>query len=108
MQFKRSVTTVRTVGRSFAATQTEAAVVKLLASDGGFAFWRQKYRNGERIWYLQCERGNIRNKTSPGVNRCLLYLTAFFQVAIFHATLAIGWTIRGITCAVGTRDVFIF
>ena len=62
----------------------------------GLPFWRQKYRNGDRIWYLQCERRNIRNETSSGVNRCLLYLTAFFKWLFSIQNWVTGWTIRGL------------
>ena len=64
----------------------------------------QKYRNGERIWYLKCEQGNTRNETSSGVKRYFVKFNCFFQLDNFSLTLGYRMDVSGVQSASGMRD----
>ena len=93
-----------TLGRSFAATQTEAAEVKLLASEGGFVLLETEIQKWGMNLVSTVGTRKYLERNKFWCEQICVKLNCLFQVAVFHTTLGYRMDVWATPSAAGTRD----
>jgi len=92
-----------TLGRSFAATQTEAAELKLLESEGGFALLEREIQKWGMNFVTTVGTRKYRQWNKFWCEQICVKLSCLFQVAVFHVTLGYRVDVSVVASAAETR-----